>query len=122
MVRFHLLRAISYVWYFDSFTYNPCIFPLFVLVAVGNVVSQQIINKAITQIKTEIAKPDDGYVGTSLISGNRSKVHYAVTKLEPNAHVDNKAFLIPKNYDVKRMKDMGQGIGVKAQLIFRITN
>lgn len=40
---------------------------------------------------------------------NGSKVHFTVTKVELNAKVDDKVFIIPKDYDVKPMSEMGGG-------------
>ena len=40
---------------------------------------------------------------------NGAKVHYQVSKVELNAKVDDKVFLIPKDYDVKPMSEMNRG-------------
>jgi GLPGLI family protein len=44
-----------------------------------------------------------------LIRQNGSKVNYQVTKVDLNAKVDDKTFLIPKDYDVKPMSEMNRG-------------
>ena len=52
---------------------------------------------------------------------NGSSVHYQVTKVDLNPKIDDKVFLIPKDYDVKPMSEMSQG-GGRGQMIFRIGN
>jgi len=42
---------------------------------------------------------------------NGAKVHYQVTKVDLNAKVDDKTFIIPKDYDIKPMSEMNQGGG-----------
>lgn len=46
-----------------------------------------------------------------MVRQNGAKVHYQVTKVDLNAKVDDKIFLIPKDYDVKSMSEMNQGGG-----------
>ncbi len=40
---------------------------------------------------------------------NGAKVHYQVTKVDLTAKVDDKTFVVPKDYDVKPMSEMNQG-------------
>ncbi len=40
---------------------------------------------------------------------NGAKIHYQVSKVDLNAKVDDKVFLIPKDYDVKPMSEMNRG-------------
>jgi GLPGLI family protein len=40
---------------------------------------------------------------------NGAKVHYQVTKVDLNAKVDDKTFIIPKDYDIKPMSEMNRG-------------
>jgi hypothetical protein len=40
---------------------------------------------------------------------NGSKVHFTVTKIDLQAKIDDKLFLVPKDYDVKPMSEMGGG-------------
>jgi GLPGLI family protein len=40
---------------------------------------------------------------------NGAKVHYQVSKVDLNTKVDDKVFLIPKDYDVKPMSEMNRG-------------
>ncbi|MBY0478784.1 MAG: hypothetical protein K2Q24_14140 [Chitinophagaceae bacterium] len=40
---------------------------------------------------------------------NGAKVFYQVTKVDLNAKIDDKVFVIPKDYDVKPMSEMGNG-------------
>lgn len=40
---------------------------------------------------------------------NGATVHYTVTKLDLNAKVEDKTFIIPKDYDIKPMSEMRQG-------------
>ncbi|MFY7839594.1 MAG: hypothetical protein ACOVP7_04930, partial [Lacibacter sp.] len=42
---------------------------------------------------------------------NGAKVHYQVTKVDLTAKVDDKTFIIPKDYDIKSMSEMNQGGG-----------
>lgn len=42
---------------------------------------------------------------------NGAKVHYQVTKVDLTAKVDDKTFIIPKDYDIKPMSEMNQGGG-----------
>jgi GLPGLI family protein len=42
---------------------------------------------------------------------NGAKVHYQVTKVDLGAKVDDKVFVIPKDYDIKPMSEMNQGGG-----------
>lgn len=52
---------------------------------------------------------------------NGAKVHYQVTKVDLNAKVDDKTFLIPKDYDVKPMSEMRQqGGGRNGQFQIRV--
>lgn len=44
-----------------------------------------------------------------LVRQNGSKVNYQVTKVDLNAKVDDKTFLIPKDYDIKPMSEMNRG-------------
>lgn len=40
---------------------------------------------------------------------NGAKVHFEVTKVDLNAKVDDKVFIIPKDYELKSMKEMNRG-------------
>ena len=40
---------------------------------------------------------------------NGAKVHYQVTKVDLGAKVDDKVFIIPKDYDIKPMSEMNRG-------------
>lgn len=51
---------------------------------------------------------------------NGSKVHYQVTKVELNAKVDDKTFVIPKDYDIKPMREMNQGGGRNGEFQIRV--
>ncbi len=44
-----------------------------------------------------------------LVRPNGAKVHYQVTKVDLTAKVDDKVFIIPKDYDIKPMSEMGRG-------------
>lgn len=44
-----------------------------------------------------------------LVRQNGSKVNYQVTKVDLNVKVDDKTFLIPKDYDIKPMSEMNRG-------------
>jgi hypothetical protein len=52
---------------------------------------------------------------------NGSVVHYQVTKVDLNPRIDEKVFLIPKDYDIKPMSEMNQG-GGRGQMMFRLNN
>jgi GLPGLI family protein len=45
----------------------------------------------------------------NLVRQNGAKVHYQVSKVDLTAKVDDKVFLIPKDYDVKPMSEMNRG-------------
>jgi GLPGLI family protein len=47
---------------------------------------------------------------------NGSKVHFTVTKVDLQARVDEKIFIIPKDYDVKPMSEMGGGRNGEVQI------
>ncbi len=51
---------------------------------------------------------------------NGAKVHYQVTKVDLNAKVDDKTFVIPKDYDVKPMSEMRQQGGRSGNGEFQI--
>ncbi|MBK8086898.1 MAG: hypothetical protein IPK31_02375 [Chitinophagaceae bacterium] len=52
---------------------------------------------------------------------NGAKVHYQVTKVDLNAKVDDKTFVIPKDYDIKPMSEMRQqGGGRNGQFQIRV--
>lgn len=53
---------------------------------------------------------------------NGATVHFLVTKVDLTPKIDDKVFLIPKDYDVKAMNEMGQGGGGRGQMMFRIGN
>jgi GLPGLI family protein len=44
-----------------------------------------------------------------IVRPNGAKVHFQVTKVDLNAKVDDKVFVIPKDYDIKPMSEMGRG-------------
>ena len=44
-----------------------------------------------------------------LVRPNGAKVHFQVTKVDLTAKVDDKVFIIPKDYDIKPMSEMGRG-------------
>ncbi len=46
-----------------------------------------------------------------IVRPNGAKVHFQVTKVDLNAKVDDKVFIIPKDYDIKPMSEMGRGGG-----------
>jgi len=46
-----------------------------------------------------------------LVRANGAKVHFLVTKVDLKAKVDDKVFVIPKDYDIKPMSEMGRGNG-----------
>lgn len=46
-----------------------------------------------------------------LVRQNGVKVHFQVTKVDLTAKVDDKTFIIPKDYDIKSMSEMNQGGG-----------
>jgi GLPGLI family protein len=54
------------------------------------------------------------------IRQNGAKVHYQVTKVDLNAKVDDKTFVIPKDYDIKPMSDMRQQGGRNGNGDFQI--
>ncbi len=54
-----------------------------------------------------------------LVRQNGAKVHYQVTKVNLNAKVDDKLFLVPKDYDVKPQSEMNRG-GRPGEMQFRI--
>ena len=51
---------------------------------------------------------------------NGSKVHFQVTKVDLNAKVDDKTFIIPKDYDLKPMREMNQGGGRNGEYQIRV--
>jgi len=55
-----------------------------------------------------------------LVRQNGAKVHYQVTKVDLNAKVDDKTFIVPKDYDVKPMSEMNQGGGRNGNFQFRM--
>ena len=54
-----------------------------------------------------------------MVRQNGAKVHYQVTKVNLNAKVDDKLFLIPKDYDIKAQSEMNRG-GRPGEMQFRI--
>ncbi|MEJ8816305.1 hypothetical protein [Lacibacter sp. H407] len=44
-----------------------------------------------------------------IVRPNGAKVHFQVTKVDLTAKVDDKVFIIPKDYDIKPMSEMGRG-------------
>lgn len=53
---------------------------------------------------------------------NGAKVHYQVTKVDLTAKVDDKAFVIPKDYDVKPMSEMRQQGGRNGNFQIRVND
>jgi GLPGLI family protein len=51
---------------------------------------------------------------------NGAKVHYQVTKVDLNAKVDDKIFIIPKDYDIKPMSEMRQQGGRNGEFQFKV--
>lgn len=51
---------------------------------------------------------------------NGSTTHYLVTKVDLKAKVDDKAFAIPKGYEVKPMSEMNQMGGGRGNMMFRM--
>ncbi|HMO32480.1 MAG TPA: hypothetical protein PKE07_05735 [Lacibacter sp.] len=53
---------------------------------------------------------------------NGARTFYQVTKVDLKAKIDDKVFVIPKDYDVKPMSEMNQGGGGRGNFIFRMGN
>lgn len=54
-----------------------------------------------------------------MVRQNGAKVHYLVTKVNLNAKVDDKLFLIPKDYEIKAQSEVNRG-GRTGEMQFRI--
>ncbi len=54
-----------------------------------------------------------------IVRQNGAKIHYQVTKVNLNAKVDDKLFLIPKDYEIKAQSEMNRG-GRPGEMQFRI--
>lgn len=53
---------------------------------------------------------------------NGSTSHYLVTKVDLTAKIDDKAFVVPKDYDVKPMSEMNQMGRGRGNMMFRMGN
>lgn len=51
---------------------------------------------------------------------NGTKVHFTVTKVDLTAKIDDKVFVIPKDYDIKPMSEMRQQGGRNGQFQMRV--